>query len=217
MVSAFSTTLMLTAFWVHFLTLHLAGDCALDHPNYDPRGRHFFIYDPALFDISTASYVDVMRIMESIQQLHVDGVKNSFRAIFVVGDQQTYDRMCSLIVEHPERFRWCIPMNGDFHFVAHTVAAFHDLYFLPFSKWIVDKLGFDKVIKENDDNVTKWKQYDHFYQLITLAILKLVSESFDAAVLRYPMIILEQVKQHKGMRYTARSLTSLTSLTFPLF
>jgi len=139
-----------------------------------------------------------MRILDSIQALHVDGIKNTFRAIFVVRDQQTYDRMYALIFEHPERYRWCIPMNGDFHFVAHTIAAFHGLYFLPLTKWIVDKLGFDKVIKADDDNITKWKQYDHFYQLITLAILKLLSESYAVAVLRYPSILLEQVKQNKG-------------------
>lgn len=188
MATSFNISMMLTTFWAHFLSIHLSGDCVLHHPSYDPKGSHFYIYDPALFDISTAAYVDVIRIMDSIQQLHVDGVKNSFRAVFVVGDQQTYDRMCALIVEQPERFRWCIPMNGDFHFVAHTIAAFHDLYFLPFTKWIVDKLGFDKVIKANDDNITKWKQYDHFYQLITFSIIKLLSESLDTAVLQYPLI-----------------------------
>ena len=71
--------------------IYLSGDCVLHHPSYDPKECHFYIYDPALFDISRAAYVDVVRIMDSIQQLHVDGVKNSFRAVFVVGDQQTYD------------------------------------------------------------------------------------------------------------------------------
>ena len=137
MATSFNISMMLTTFWAQFLSIHLSGDCVLHHPSYDPKGCHFYIYDPALFDISTAAYVDVVQIMDSIQQLHVDGVKNSFRAVFVVGDQQTYDRMCALIVEQPERFMWCIPMNGDFYFVAHTIAAFHELYFSPFTKWIV--------------------------------------------------------------------------------
>lgn len=199
MVAAFSSTLFLASFWEHFITVHISGACILDHPDFTPRGAHDIIYDPALFDISTAAYVDVIRILDTIQEVHVDGLKNSFKVIFVVGDQQTYDRMCALTILHPERYRWCIPMNGDFHFVAHTVAAFHHLYFLPFTAWIVGKLGWEKVIKEDDDNVTNFKQYDHFYLLLTLSILTILSETLDAALLTAPSVLIELSRRNKSM------------------
>jgi len=184
--------------WNHFISVHVTEVNILGHPEYNPHGAHFYIYDPALFNISTAAYVDVIRIMDSIQALHVDGSKNAFKVVFVVGDQQTYDRMCSLVVMNPSRYRWCIPLNGDFHFVAHTVAAFHDLFYLPFSAFIVRKIGFEKVIKEDDDNITNFKQYDHFYMLLTLAIITLLCELFDPAALAQPELLISNLKPNKG-------------------
>ena len=119
--------------------------------------------------------------------------------MFLVGDQQTYDRMCVLVMDHPERYRWCIPMNGDFHFVAHVVAAFHALYFLPFTARVATALGFDRVIKRDDDNVTNFKHYDHFYLLMTAAIVNILCEVVDHGLLAFPAILLEQVKHNKGM------------------
>ena len=89
-------------------------------------------------------------------------------------------------------------MNGDFHFVAYTLAAFHHLHFPPFTKWIVDKTGYEKSIKKDDDNITHFKHYDHFYQLITLAILTVLTESLDPAVMSMPKVLIEQCKANKG-------------------
>ena len=102
------------------------------------------IYGPALIDIATASFLDVRSVLDNICTLHVSGVQNSFKAVFVVGDQRTYDRMCVLTIEQPEKYSWCFPLTGDFHFQAHA-AAFHDLFFLPFSSWLVEKMKFQKV------------------------------------------------------------------------
>jgi hypothetical protein len=195
LIALFNQDLYLTECWTHFIGLCLPGHDILDHPFYDPQGPHFYIYDPALIDVATASYVDVMQILDRIQRLHIDGEKNSFRVMFVVGDQQTYDRMCVLVMDHPERYRWCIPMNGDFHFVAHVVAAFHALYFLPFTS----RIATDRVIKRDDDNVTNFKHYDHFYLLVTAAVVNVLCEVVDHGLLALPAILLEQVKQNKNI------------------
>ena len=91
------------------------------------------------------------------------------------------------------------PMNGDFHFVAHVVAAVHNLYFLPFTAWIVEKIGFDKVIKLNDDNVTNFKHFDHFYLLLTLAIMTLLSDMLDPALLSYSFDAFESSVNNKNI------------------
>jgi len=148
-----------------------------------------------------------MIILDRIQALHIDGEKNGFKVIFVVCDQQTYDRMCVLVMDHPVRYRWCIPMNGEFHFVAHVVAAFHKQYFPPFTAWISERLGFDQVIKEDDDNVTNFKHYEYFYLLVTAAITRLLSEIVDPVLLASPSTLLERTKHNSGN--AIRSLSAI--------
>ena len=106
LIASFDMTLFLVGCWSHFVQLARSGQNILAHPNYVPGGPHFYIYDPALIDVATASYVDVTRILDEIQLLRVDGKKKSFKVMFVVGDQQTYDRMCVLLIDHPMRFNW---------------------------------------------------------------------------------------------------------------
>jgi hypothetical protein len=216
LILAFNSATFLVSIWSHFFTILAQGHNILDHPDYNPNGPHFLVYDPAIIDVATPSYIDVMIILDRIQALHIDGEKNRFKVMFVVGDQQTYERMCILLMDHPERYRWCIPMNGDFHFVAHVVAAFHILYFRPFTAWIARKLGFDKVIKEGDDNVTNFKHYDHFYLLVTAAITRLLLEIVEPALLAFPSTLLERVKNNAGnatMLSFLSALLCLTSLT----
>ena len=117
-------------------------------------------------------------------------------------------------MDHPDRNRWCIPMNGDFHFVAHVVAALDALYFLPFTAWIATALGFDQVIKRDDDNVTNFKHYDHFYLLMTTAIVNVLCEEVDHGLLAFPSVLLEQVKHDKGMSSMSKLLVLLNLFYF---
>ena len=176
------------------------GYCILDHTNYNRGGPDTLIYDPAIIGASTAAYLECTLILDTIQALHIDGQKNAFKVAFVVGDQQLYDRICNLTIQNPERYKWVIPENGDFHFGCHSVGAFHDLWYLPFTSWVVRKLGpgFEKVIKEKDDNITHFKHYDHFYLLLTLSIVILLHETLDHALLRDHSTLLGLVKHNKG-------------------
>lgn len=186
--------------WGHFISKHLDGYCIIDHPSYEPDGPHFLIYDPAIIGGSTAAYLDCTRILDTIQALHIDGQKKSFKVAFVVGDQQLYDRVCNLVIQNQERYKWVVPLNGDFHFCGHSVGAFHDLWFLPFTSWVVQKLGpgFEKVIKEKDDKITHFKHYDHFNLLLTLSIVILLHETLDDALLRDHSTLLGLAKENKG-------------------
>jgi hypothetical protein len=191
----FDAVPFLTGHWLHFMTLHNSGFVILDHPDYDPGGATLLIYDPAILDTSTAAYIEVERILNTTQTLHIDGAKNCFKVMFLLGDQQTFDRMNVLISWKPQQYSWAIPMNGDFHFAAHTVMCNHDLYFLPFSSWVVTKMG---MVKETDDNIANFKQYDHFYLLLTLAIVTLLNSVFDMAQLNFPESIAEFVRENQG-------------------
>ena len=74
--------------------------------------------------------------------------------------------------------------------------------FLPFASTVVNALGFEKVIKYKDDNITHFKHYDHFYLLLTVGILKFLSEIVDPALLASPELLLAQVAGHQGRRYS---------------
>lgn len=200
-ITAFDrSTFLVVMSWQHFFMLDPKSFNILDHPNYDPEGATFYIYDPAIIDISTAAYIENIRILNTAQSLHINGGKNYFKVMFVVGDQQTYDRICRLICQRSTQYEWCIPINGDFHFTAHTVACFHELYFFPLTAYVVRKLGpgFVKTIKADDDNVTHYKHYDHFYLLLTRATVRFLHEIFDPSTLMNPESLLESVRDNQG-------------------
>ena len=100
-IISFDVSNFLTGIWLHFMLLHQDGVCILDHPDFVPDGATFLIYDPAILDTSTAGYIEVERIINATQTLHIDGAKNNFKVMFLVGDQQTYDRMCVLVAARP--------------------------------------------------------------------------------------------------------------------
>ena len=118
--------------------------------------------------------------------------------MFVVGDQQLYDRVCVLVDRCPEQYSWVIPIAGDFHFTGHVLSCFNELWFLPFTSTLVHALGFEKVIKYKDDNITHFKHYDHFYLLLTVGILTFLDEIVDPALLASPEQLLAQVAGHDG-------------------
>ena len=117
------------------------------------EGIEFCIYDDAITDSPTASYLEAETFLNTIQALHIDGGKNSFQIMFLVGDQQLYDRVCVLVNRCPEQYSWVVPtIAGDFHCNGHVRSFFKELWFLPFTSTIERALGFEKVIKYKDDN-----------------------------------------------------------------
>ena len=72
-------------------------------------------------------------------------------------------------------------------------------------------MEFQKVIKDNDDNIANFKHYDHFYLLLTLAIMSLLCEIVDPVLLNFPSALLDQVKNNKGTSEALHSYISLTS------
>jgi hypothetical protein len=198
-ICGFNHRLLRLSIWQHFVVdIHSRGLYLLDHPAYDPNGPHFYKYNDAIIDSSTASYVEAETILNTIQAVHIDGIENRFKNMFVVGDQQLYDRMCVLVTRQPEQYSWVIPLDGDFHFTGHMVGWMNDFYYLNISGKIASALGFDKVVKHKDDNITHFKHYDHFYLLLTLGLVMFLSETLDAAVMASPEILLGQMMANEG-------------------
>ena len=137
--------------------------------------------------------------MDAIQADHVDGGTHSYKVVFLGADQQLYDRMVTLIRENPDEYGWIIPVAGEFHFTAHCVDAVHRLYWNGLVGWVVKKLESEKIVKKNEDNITHYKQYDRFYQLLTVAILTVLSEVVPLDLLMQPELLLKQCRGNAGL------------------
>ena len=108
--------------WRHFVSIANVGTGVLGHPHYIPRfGRSKVIYQRPIYQCGTASYDDVEKLLRRIHDFHVRDRRQSL--VYVVGDQQTYDRMLKLKIRNPEPYRWLLPLPGEFHFKWHVTLA----------------------------------------------------------------------------------------------
>ena len=184
--------------WFNFISLHNQGTNILHHPDYTPPdGAHMSIYDPAVIGVNTAAYSEVEEVLAAIASQHIDGPSNTYKVMFVVGDQQSYDRMSSLIRENPLFYNWIIPIPGDFHFYAHSIDAFNKLWYNELIGWAAAQIP-DRTIKEVDDNISNHKHYDRFYQMLTLAIVTVLCETFSLPYLQDPMELLQHCDSNRG-------------------
>ena len=57
----------------HFMGVQASGYNVTDHPDFDPRGPVFYIYDKAVMNVSTGAYIEVELVLEAIFLDHVVG------------------------------------------------------------------------------------------------------------------------------------------------
>jgi hypothetical protein len=195
-------TPFLDSIWREGHEAHRDGFRIIDRPAaaYVPDGPDFTIYRDPILDCATNSDEDALRILRRIQADYIDGGIHSYKACFVVGDQQTYDRVTTNLLAHPQQLSWAIMLSGDFHFLCHVVACFHVLWWATFGCWAVKHFGNEKEIKPpgQSDNIAEWKHYDRWYLLLTLAIMRLLHEVCPDLALREPAILLEFCKNNAG-------------------
>lgn len=160
-------------------------------------------------DVSTAAYPDVEEILCAIQADLVDGGPR-LSSVFVYGDQQTFDRILNLIGRYPDRFSWVIPVPGDFHFMAHCYFSMNRLWWEDITSWAVSKMGFEKTVKQETDNMDYYIHYDRFYSMLTLAIMVVFSSVFDFDILADPSVVFAMCGANECMFI-------LTCITFDNF
>ena len=73
-------------------------------------------------NVGTASYDDNRRMLRLVYDHHC-AVQPAVSHVFVIGDEQTFERMMKIKQAEPMGYEWLIPMPGDFHFTAHTMHA----------------------------------------------------------------------------------------------
>ena len=169
----------------------------LNHPDYDPEGAHKIIYNKPVLDVSTAAYPDVMKVLDQIQTDLVDNGPR-LKVVFVVGDQQSYDRMLNLIEQQPRRYKWIVPLPGEFHFMGHCYFAFNRLWYDDLTGWAAQICGFDKTVKRDTEDMSYFSHYDRFYALLTISIMVVFAGAFDEITLTSPSVVMRMCNKNKG-------------------
>ncbi len=120
--------------WDHFIDLEPIA--TLYHPDHARTADVRAIDLPHIHTrAGTAAYDDNEQALTQIMNIMVHALK--FKCVFVVGDQQSFIRMVSLIRGNPKLYKWLIPLPGEFHFEVHALMAVHRLCWKCLVRWIV--------------------------------------------------------------------------------
>ena len=175
------------------------GRNILDHPVTGDIDRTIIVYETPLM-CGNASYADNITILNRMFQTHIgmDGRRNQFANAFVIGDQQTFGRWQQLIYENPETYDWAIVNAGDLHFCMNTLDAGNKLEYPTIGGFAAEEMESTKEIKATGDAVLEFKHYDRFYQLVTVAAVKTLSDVVPAEFLFHPELLLDHCSANAG-------------------
>ena len=163
-------------------------------------------------NISTAAYEDVDKILVRIDEELIVG--KGMKAVLCVGDQQTFSRMWSLKLKHPDQYSWVIPCSGDFHYQFHVAEGIHRLAYGPIMKWFVQTMDMSNTIKEDMKDTCHMKYIDHFYQLVIKSVLTYLTDVYgEEYIANKPGVILGDKKSHAGESAAAPHLACVVRLT----
>jgi hypothetical protein len=119
-------------------------------------------YMPPIFNVGTASYKDVEKVLAAIQ-LALGG----FVLIAVCGDGLSYDRVYRLKAANPFKYQWVLLLPGEFHFTVHVLMAVHRLWYKKLVAHLLKPEAGNSTPRHGVDDKTikrKWtsvEQYDH--------------------------------------------------------
>ena len=120
-----------------------------------------------LVNIATSSYQDNCVVMWYIHYI-ISLVLPALTFMFIVGDEQTFDRMIKLKTARPNVYDWLIPIPGEFHFVGHVNQAILRLW------WGMLLQPCSIVLQREDINrdagMKKFNQHDEFLFMCITAI-----------------------------------------------
>ena len=133
------------------------------------KKSEFVILDPIL-NCNTSTYVDVARTLDSFWEQYMAQSDRTF--LFVSVDQACFARVWGLKKQFPQKYSWVIPVPGEWHWCWHILQGIFkiwgDYMFVPLSRTL-NYLNLDVSAKN-------FHYAEDFLQLVTLALIRLVSE-----------------------------------------
>ena len=147
------------------------------------KKSNFTILDP-LTSCNTATYSAVARVLDCFWIQHMAESERTFT--FVSVDQACFARVWGLKKQFPAKYSWVIPVPGEWHWSWHILQGIYKIWgtsvFLPLSR----TLNYTTL----DVTARNFHFAEDFLQLVTLAVIRLMSELMTTHVNQTPTAIL---------------------------
>ena len=155
----------------------------------------FWVFPPVLH-VNTASYDDNTYMLWMIKMWAHQRNPDMTHA-FVVGDEQTFQRMIHMKEMEKVNYEWLIPMPGEFHVAAHMLHCEYRLYWNSILSPIVELTG-KKHIK-GDHKVEDFNVHEIFYLTVVQAVWEFVEGLFPD-MMDKPRQLMNLVKGNMTLR-----------------
>ena len=117
-----------------------------------------------LFDLQTLSYEDILAVVDNFYKTYMEPVGRQFAV--TVGDYQVWEKLFLLHVESPEKFKWMIPMPGEWHWTWHIIIAIFRIYYISILLPFATIIGFLSL----DPDARNFHYAEDLLQIITIAV-----------------------------------------------
>ena len=183
--------------WTMYVTMCSIGDAIdiLKYPYVHARSRSLISYQNHInTECGTAKYKDMKKVLAVIISSMI--VTLHFAVVFVVGDQQTLNRILWLIRKEPQEYKRIVPLPGDFHTDGNFLMAVHALYFSVFVQGVFRMSGFGvNSIVENWNSMELYNRYRHAYETLLVAIMTYLIDVIPISLLLQPSILISMAEE----------------------
>ena len=132
-----------------------------------------------VMNVGTESYEDNQLILWLVK-MQLDMHNESLTHAFVIGDQQTYERLIHMKEANMVGYDWLIPFPGEFHFAMHMIDAEYSLFW----EVMLQRIAIlTRKLKIDVDKVdTDFNRHEIFYQTVAQAVWEWFCEVFGNVV-----------------------------------
>lgn len=125
-----------------------------------------FIILPPEFDQTTKFRVDVVRTLANFHKEFIEPTGRTWA--FCSGDQQTYAHLIAIKSQFPEKYKWVIPIVGEWHWTWHVLKGI----FIVWGKYLILPLSQHLGLNKVDLEANNFHYAESILQTITIACLK---------------------------------------------
>ena len=147
----------------------------------------FWVYPPVL-KCNTASYEDNQYILWRLKmymQMRNPGMTHAF----VVGDEQTFQRMIHMKQLDKLGYQWLIPMPGEFHMACHMLHCEYRLFYKQILGPIAELTHKTNILPEH--RVEQFNVHELFYLTVVQAVWEFLTECFGDDLRKWRQVLAE--------------------------
>lgn len=120
---------------------------------------------PADIDATPAQLADIMRILDRIYDTFIKTGIHEW--MFISGDHQVFSKLWTLKQQNPEKYKWTIPIPGEWHYTWHVLKGIFHLWGHQLLKPLSQIIRYAKL----DLEAKVFRYAEDFLQIVTVAIL----------------------------------------------